>query len=523
MLVMGGSIYRGGTELLGRQPRVAFCKDGHEWTSSQRVLAEGDWLWRVTSHDGTAYGVSYRTSAPEGTPADRGEWTLTLYQSRDGLAWNAVAPLSVTGRPNETTLRFRPDGECLALVRREADDKQGWFGRAKPPYRDWQWQPIGRAIGGPNFLVLADGRLLAAGRDYRPDGAKTAVDFITDGGWPAALTLPSGGDTSYPGMVEHDGAVWLSYYASHDGKAAIYLAKLSIPADEREARPANDDAELRAWLESMVWHHGYSAAEMRAVLGLSEDELAQAVARFDIRPDNRPARSENDPLLVLPYPGGRHPRIGFLDGAIHPQRETKLSVFPPWRDGGYVVLDIPEALWSNLGLTYLAHTHIPTVWDAQGKKLPRLEWQRLDDGSYEVERDLPNGISFRVTATPVQDHVKLSMSLKNGTDATLTDLRVQMCALLKAAHGFAEQTNDNKVFAAPFAACRDASGKRWIIFAWQPIHNVWGNAPCPCLHADPKIPDCPPGETREVHGWFSFYQGEDVRSEIERIHAIWKE
>lgn len=226
MLTMGGSIYKGGTSLLGRQPRVAFSGDGSEWTAPKRVLAEGHWLWRVTWHKGVAYGVSYETSAPEGTPADTGEWTITLYQSTDGLAWEKITLLSPTGRPNETTLRFRPDGECLALVRRESADKQGWVGTANPPYREWQWKPIGRAIGGPELLILSDGRLLAGGRDYRPGGATTAVDFITDGTWPGGLTLPSGGDTSYPGMVEHDGAVWLSYYASHEGKSAIYFAKV---------------------------------------------------------------------------------------------------------------------------------------------------------------------------------------------------------------------------------------------------------------------------------------------------------
>ena len=289
-----------------------------------------------------------------------------------------------------------------------------------------------------------------------------------------------------------------------------------------EARPARDEAELRAWLENMVWHHGYSAAEMRAVLGLSDDALAAALQRFDIRPDNAPARVENAPLLVLPYPGGRHPRIGFLEGAVNPQRETKLSVFPPWADGGYVVLDVPEALWSNLGLTYLAHTHIPTVWDQRGVKLPQLEWQRDDDGSFHTERALPDGITFRVRVTPHRDHLAMTMTLKNGTAETLNDLRVQMCAMLKAARGFEQQTNDNKVFEPPFAACRDAAGKRWIISAWEPIQRAWGNAPCPCLHADPKFPDCPAGETREVRGWFSFYEGEDVRAEFARIRAAWR-
>ena len=228
MLVAGGSVYKGGTTLLSRQPRVAFSNDGMKWEATRRVLAENDWLWRVTWHEGTAYGMSYHTSAPEGTTADTGEWSLTLFKSRDGLVWEKLSDLAISGRPNETTLRFRPDGECLALVRRESADKEGWLGRARPPYREWQWQPIDRGIGGPNFLVLKDGRLLATGRDYRAAGPKTALDFINEGTWPAAITLPSGGDTSYPGMVEEDGVIWISYYSTHEGKSAIYLTKFPL-------------------------------------------------------------------------------------------------------------------------------------------------------------------------------------------------------------------------------------------------------------------------------------------------------
>ena len=226
MLTVGGSVYRGTTQLQARQPRVAFSKDGREWTATRRVLSEGEWLWRVTWHGQEAFGVSYKTSAPEGTPADTGEWTLTLFRSRDGVAWESIAPLPMSGRPNETTLRFQPDGEMLALVRRESADKQGWFGRARPPYRDWRWHPIGRGIGGPNFLAAPDGTLIAAGRDYLPGGARTVAGPLTDESWQPALTLPSGGDSSYPGMVWHEGELWLSYYSSHEGKSAIYLARV---------------------------------------------------------------------------------------------------------------------------------------------------------------------------------------------------------------------------------------------------------------------------------------------------------
>lgn len=221
MLTMGGTIYRGGKSLLGRQSRVAFSKDGSEWSAPRPVLSEGDWLWRVTWHGGGAYAVSY-------SPWVGGSSDLTLYRSADGLKWDKVTPLAVPDQPSETTLRFQPDGTALALVRREAGDKSGYLGRAKPPYREWTWQSIGSFIGGPNFLILPDARLLAAGRDLSAAGPRTALGFLTDGVWKIDHRLPSGGDTSYPGMVCNDGVLWLSYYSSHEGKSAIYLAKIPI-------------------------------------------------------------------------------------------------------------------------------------------------------------------------------------------------------------------------------------------------------------------------------------------------------
>jgi hypothetical protein len=284
-------------------------------------------------------------------------------------------------------------------------------------------------------------------------------------------------------------------------------------------RPANDD-ELRYWLTNMLAFHRYSIAEARSATGLSEGEIQAAIGKFGIVPGKFPVRSAGEPLLVLPYPGGRHPRIGFLDGAIDPQRETKVSIFTPWADGGYVVADVPEAIWANLGLTYLAHTHVPTIWDKQGVQLEKQEWARHVDGTLSLERKLPNGIRFGTKVLPGLTEVQFEMWLANGTDQPLSDLRVQNCVMLKAATGFDSQTNDNKVFEAPYTACRSATGNRWVISAWDPCHRAWGNAPCPCLHSDPKFPDCPPGETRHLRGWLSFYQGDDIRAEFRRIDAL---
>lgn len=215
-----------------------------------------------------------------------------------------------------------------------------------------------------------------------------------------------------------------------------------------EARRPGDDRELRFWLENMIWHHRYSPAEIRVATGLAEGELAAAQERLQIFDHNKPQRPLGSSLLVLPYSGGRHPRIGFRDGAVNPQRETKVSIFAPWDDASYVVVDVPEAIWSNLGLTYLAHTHVQTIWTKQNVELEKLEWQRRDDGTFFHERKLPNGIVFSTKLVADRSAVWFEMSLMNGTKETLSDLRVQNCVMLAHAKGFEQQNNDNKVFAA---------------------------------------------------------------------------
>jgi hypothetical protein len=262
---------------------------------------------------------------------------------------------------------------------------------------------------------------------------------------------------------------------------------------------------------------------MGAALGLAENEVTAALKRLNIDP-SRPRRRPEARLFVLPYPGGRHPRHGFLDGAIRPQRETKISVFAPWDQGGYAVVDLPEAVWfepdGKRELLYLAHTHVPTFWEKRGVALAPLEWTRNRDGSLAIERRLPNGVAFQAQAMPAKDGVRMRFQVTNGSADKLTGLDVQMCVLLRGLAGFDEQTNDNKVFASPLVACRDRSATRWVIAGWQECRRAWGNPPCPCIHADPRLPDCPPGETRLVRGWLSFYEGNNIDGELARLRKV---
>ncbi|MBI1357027.1 MAG: exo-alpha-sialidase [Acidobacteria bacterium] len=215
MLTAGGSTYRNG-ELVGRRPRVFFSADGRGWTAPEPVLAEGDWLWRTTWHNGRAWGVSYTKDG------------CTLYSSGDGRAWTRVTDWDVPGC-TEVTVRFTPDGEMWAMVRRDrsGDDDFGWIGTAHAPYRSWTWNKAKERFGGPDFERLPDGSWIAGSRHYG-DPTTTVVARLGRDSYEPLITLPSGGDTSYPGLVYHDGTVWFSFYASQEGKTNVYLAKIRL-------------------------------------------------------------------------------------------------------------------------------------------------------------------------------------------------------------------------------------------------------------------------------------------------------
>ena len=120
-------------------------------------------------------------------------------------------------------------------------------------------------------------------------------------------------------------------------------------------------ADLEYWLRNMIQYHHYNWEEVEKVTGLSEDVLKSRAQAMGLNASLPAEPDKNEQAIqVMPYPGGRHPRIGFLDGAICPTRGTKASVFLPWDPASYVVIDFPEAIYSNLGETFLAHTNNPT-------------------------------------------------------------------------------------------------------------------------------------------------------------------
>lgn len=202
---------------------VWFSSDqGKTWDGGQRIGDPGFWLWRAQWHDGAAYSMGYETYR------DRSRRTLRLYRSETGTNFQPwVRKVNVPNGVGEDRILFLKDGSALCLLRHETGTKNGLLGKSSPPYREWKWKELSLRIGGPNMIQLPDGRILAATRLYSPR-ARTSLSWINPetNTITECLELPSGGDTSYAGMVLHEGILWVSYYSSHEEKTCIYLAKV---------------------------------------------------------------------------------------------------------------------------------------------------------------------------------------------------------------------------------------------------------------------------------------------------------
>ena len=229
---LGGSFYHGKTRLK-MESRVSFSDSkGRNFSPPQAIPmpagihTEMDWLWRITWQDGLAWAAVQQV--PTGQPR-----TLQLVRSRDALNWEGVHTMQVPF-PSETTLRFLHDGRMLALIRRSGPSPSvGWLGLSKPPFTDWQYRELDLPLGGPNLVQLPGGRWLAATRGTG-DKMRLGLLDVDKACFTPLVDLPSGGDCSYAGLVvePEKNHVLVSYYSSHEGKSAIYLATLRLDALE---------------------------------------------------------------------------------------------------------------------------------------------------------------------------------------------------------------------------------------------------------------------------------------------------
>lgn len=230
MVTMGGSLYVD-KELLGQYPQVSFSDDGLNFSEPQQAYVNGDrnddheWIWRVTWHEGTGYAVTYGNH-------------FALLKTTDGINFDIVKEFSeIDNFPNEATVRFAPDGRMYIIIRRDGQDNTAYWATSESPYTDWELKQLPMHVGGPELMILDNGKALVGGRCHFPGQAKTMIwKGKTDGSFNPFLILPSGWDNSYPGFIQVGDELWTVYYSSHElkraddgySRAGIYLAKMPL-------------------------------------------------------------------------------------------------------------------------------------------------------------------------------------------------------------------------------------------------------------------------------------------------------
>jgi len=199
-----------------------YSMDGRSWGDPYKLGEEGVRLWRVSWNHGSAFSVGY--SATE----DR---FVNLYTGPGGLRFRLLAERVYTDSiPTEATLLFNSDDTALCLLRRDGGTGTTMLGRARPPYRGWEWKDLGVRLTSPSMIRLPDGRIVVAGGRDDPN-PRVSVHWLDEdeASLEEVISLPSGGDTGYPGLVFEDNLLWISYHSSHAGSAGIYLANVKLP------------------------------------------------------------------------------------------------------------------------------------------------------------------------------------------------------------------------------------------------------------------------------------------------------
>ena len=210
-------------------------KDGAHWSTA--FLLEGTYghyVWRTATNGNRIYMCGRRTRdfAEPSTIQERAKIMQSqLLASDDGKRFTPVGTFQEEDG-DETAFMFNDKGVITAVARRGRDSAE--LISLSRTFQVTSRQTLDRYIGGP-FLGRFGDHTLVAGRNIVNGAPKLVVCELLRGKLRNLCELPSGGDCSYPGMIQLcPGCVLVSYYSSHesavDGKTMtnIYLAELEF-------------------------------------------------------------------------------------------------------------------------------------------------------------------------------------------------------------------------------------------------------------------------------------------------------
>ena len=229
LLILFGGLQREGDQIASTttyyslsDPSGAKFAEPEPVELDERITGDHNWLWRITWYGKTGFGVVFQSHVDGDPQSSR----ALLVRTGKGDEVELVSELDIPGNPREATVRFLTGSEMAILVKREGD-QPAMMGTSKEPYSDWTWEETDLQLTGPNFEVIPINKILIGLRMQDDNGAYTALIMRKKGEpYKEVMRLPSGGDTGYPGFFSIAGYIWMTYYASHEGKASIYYVQI---------------------------------------------------------------------------------------------------------------------------------------------------------------------------------------------------------------------------------------------------------------------------------------------------------
>ncbi len=213
---------------------VAHTNTGTDWSKVKALYEPEFWMWRVRYFDGVFYSAAYTAVRP--TPSFR---ETRLLRSEDGLTWQYVSTVTNEHMAGESDFWLEADGSMSLITRTEGN---AYYYRSDPALAEWRGTPLSGMVHAPVTVPWKGGRIVA-GRDRDGERSVTRLWNFRDGVLSPLLTLPSGGDTSYAGLLleKHEGrtnpALYVSWYSQfipeleESGgrhEAHVYVAEIGL-------------------------------------------------------------------------------------------------------------------------------------------------------------------------------------------------------------------------------------------------------------------------------------------------------
>ena len=263
---------------------ITYSQDGRTFRNPKLLLDPGWRVWRPQTFRDRHYLIGYRCHGQSWTITPELEQMIpvadtiemfesaSLFSSSDGLDWSKVSDIAAEDN-DETDFDFTAQGRLLAVSRKGASSKLRAGAKAgsrhaiayvsEPPYQSWRRLPLPAMIQAPAVRRVGQDWIVSGryidGDNERPNlkypdsphsghrfGTRMWVLNDQTGAVTQAVTLPSWGDCSYPGIVQTpEGDLLVAYY-SHSittdphlhvggglwpgklGPCSIYLARVAV-------------------------------------------------------------------------------------------------------------------------------------------------------------------------------------------------------------------------------------------------------------------------------------------------------